>query len=205
MTTGNPQEIEFWFDFGSQYSYLSVMRIEALSRPLGVAVVWKPFLLGPIFRELGWSTSPFVQQKERGAYMWKDIARQARKFGLPWQQPSSFPRSAVLPLRVTLAAAREPWVGAFCQAVMQRNFVADANIDTVEAVTAILQELGLPHGYWIDLALREENKLALRQQTEEARQRGIFGAPTFFVAGEMFWGNDRLDDALAFACEASEG
>ena len=78
--------IEFWFEFGSNYSYLSVMRIEDAARRYGVRIAWKPFLLGPIFRALGMETSPFLLQKEKGAYVWQDMARQCRKYGLRWTQ-----------------------------------------------------------------------------------------------------------------------
>ena len=84
-------EIEFWFEFGSNYSYLSVMRIEEEARRHGVRIAWKPFLLGPIFRALGMENSPFVLQKEKGAYVQQDMARLCRKYGLaPWVKPSVF-------------------------------------------------------------------------------------------------------------------
>ena len=102
MSSSAPPAVEFWFEFGSNYSYLTVMRIEDLVRRAGLRLAWKPFLLGPIFRELG-------------------------------------------------------------------------------------------------AAVSEANKLALREQTAEARRRGVFGAPTFFVGDEMFWGDDRLEDAIGFA------
>ncbi len=197
------EAIEFWFDFGSNYSYLSTMRIENLAASLGLSVRWRPFLLGPIFRSLGWDTSPFVLQKEKGAHMWKDMVRQCRKYEITWNKPSHFPRSAVLPLRIALAGAGQPWIGSFCRAVMQRNFVADREIDSVLAMEEVLEELNLPSAAWIAAALTDSNKQALRAQTDEARRRGVFGAPTFFVGEEMFWGNDRLDDALAYAAEVT--
>jgi 2-hydroxychromene-2-carboxylate isomerase len=67
--------VEFWYDFGSNYSYLSIMRVEKLAQDLGVKVAWKPFLLGPIFKSFGWESSPFVLQKEKGAYVWQDMVR----------------------------------------------------------------------------------------------------------------------------------
>ena len=118
-------EIEFWFEFGSNYSYLSVMRIEDEARRRNVRIAWKPFLLGPIFRALGFDNSPFVLQKEKGAYVWQDMARQCRKYGLRWTQPSKFPRLGVLPLRVALLGAERPWIGAFCRQVMELNWALD--------------------------------------------------------------------------------
>jgi 2-hydroxychromene-2-carboxylate isomerase len=192
-------EIELWFEFGSNYSYLSVMRIEDAARRCGVSIAWKPFLLGPIFRALGMETSPFVLQKEKGAYVWQDMARQCRKYGLRWTQPSVFPRLGVLPLRIALIGVDQPWIGAFCRRVMELNFALDQDINGPDRLVPILKELGLPPSDILNAAQAEPTKARLRQQTEEARARGIFGAPTFFVGKEMFWGNDRLDDALLFA------
>lgn len=194
-------EIEFWFEFGSNYSYLSVMRIEDAARRSGVRIIWKPFLLGPIFRALGMETSPFVLQKQKGAYVWQDMPRQCRKYGLRWTQPSTFPRLGVLPLRVALLGAEQPWIGAFCRGVMELNFAQDQDINQADRLAPILTELGLPAADILDQAQAERTKARLREQTERARARGIFGAPTFLVGAEMFWGNDRLDDALLFASE----
>ena len=193
------REIEFWFEFGSNYSYLSVMRIEAAAAQRDVAVRWKPFLLGPIFRSLGWSTSPFVLQKAKGDYVWQDMARQCRKHGLPWQRPTEFPRSALLPLRVALVGAEQPWIGAYCRRIMSLNFAEDRAIDDPIIVAEVLMQLGLDAQAILGEAQSEANKLKLRQQTDAAQARGIFGAPTFFVGDAMFWGDDRLDDALVSA------
>ena len=193
--------IEFWFEFASTYSYLSVMRIEAAARPYGVRVIWKPFLLGPIFAALGMETSPFLLQREKGIYMWRDMVRQCRKYGLRWTQPSTFPRTSILSARIALLGAGEAWIGEFCRRVMELNFVRDQEIDQADRLAEILAALGLPAVSLLDEAQAEATKGRLRAQTEEARRRGIFGAPTFFVGAEMFWGNDRLDDALALAAE----
>lgn len=194
-----PAEIEFWFEFGSNYSYLSVMRIEEAARRYGVGIIWKPFLLGPIFRALSMGTSPFVTQKEKGAYVWQDMARQCRKYGLRWTRPSMFPRLGLLPARIALLGAKEPWIGDFCRQVMELNFALDQDINQPERLVSILMELGLPAADILDQAQAEPAKALLRKQTDEARAREIFGAPTFFVGPEMFWGNDRLDDALQLA------
>ena len=195
------REIEFWFEFGSNYSYPAVMRVEKEAKRRNVRLLWKPFLLGPIFRELGFETSPFVLQKEKGAYVWEDMARQCRKYGIPWKRPSVFPRLGVLPLRVVLVGIDQPWIGEFSKRVMELNFAFDQDINQVEGIAPILTELGLPASEIIAQAQSEPIKNLLRQQTEQARLKGIFGAPTFFVGKEMFWGNDRLEDALLFASE----
>jgi len=195
--------MEFWFDFGSNYSYLSVMRISALAQRHGVTVQWRPFLLGPLFKALGWDNSPFVLQKEKGRYMQQDMARECRKYGLqPWKQPSEFPRHSLLPVRVALYGEDQPWIAPFCERIMLRNFAEDRSISTEADVGEVLAALGLDPAPILAGAQTDANKLRLRERTEQAHQRGVFGAPSFFVGDEMFWGNDRLDDAVTQATRA---
>ncbi|MDC8760805.1 2-hydroxychromene-2-carboxylate isomerase [Janthinobacterium fluminis] len=199
MHTSTPAELEIWFDFASNYSYLSVMRIEDLARRAGARVLWRPFLLGPVFQSFGWTNSPFVLQKAKGEYMWRDIVRECDKYALPWRRPAEFSRRSLLPVRVALYGEQEPWIAEFCRRVMLRNFSADLDIDAEASVAAVLAEMGLDAAAIIASAQADENKRKLRARGEQAIALGIFGAPTFFVAGEMFWGNDRLDDAIARA------
>lgn len=191
--------IEFWLDFGSNYSYISAMRVEALARAHHVLVQWRPFMLGPIFKNLGWEAAPFVQQELKGAYVWKDMARQCEKYGIPWSRPSIFPRPSVYPMRVAAAFANEPWVGEFCRRVMLLNFSEDRDISSNDVAVDVLNQIGLTGADIVQKAQSEEKKNRLREFTNRAQELNIFGAPMFFVNGEMFWGNDRLDDALAYA------
>jgi 2-hydroxychromene-2-carboxylate isomerase len=195
--------MEFWFEFGSNYSYLSVMRIEELAVKRGVTILWRPFLLGPIFKSQGWESSPFVLQPAKGDYMWRDMQRQCARYGLPWNRPSAFPRRALLPMRVALVGAEQPWMGCFCREIMLLNFRDDRDIDAPAPVTEVLDRLDLPAGEIIAQAQSAPNKALLREQTELAARRGVFGAPTLFVGEEMFWGNDRLDEALEFAAQCA--
>jgi len=198
-----PASLEFWFEFGSPYSYLSAMRIEALGAQYGVSIEWKPFLLGPIFRAFGWGDSPLVLQKEKGAYAMRDLERECLKYGVRWQRPTRFPRRALLPMRVAILGAREPWIGEYSRRMMQLNFADDRDIDTAEAVSEVLVSLDLAAAPIIESALSEDNKQRLREQTETAQRRGVFGAPMFFSGEEMFWGNDRLEVALNHAALAA--
>lgn len=191
--------IEFWFEFGSNYSYLSLMRIEALAANAGVPLRWQPFLLGPIFRELGYQDSPFNAHKEKGAYVWRDMARRAAKYGLPFTKPSVFPRPALLPMRVALLGVDQAWMGEFCRRIMLQNWAHDRDIDDAGVVLAALEGLVPDPAALVHTGRQDGTKAALRAQTARARQLGIFGAPTFMVNGEMFWGDDRLEDALTFA------
>ena len=203
ITSIQPPCIDFWFEFGSNYSYLSAMRIEVAAAQRGVVVRWRPFLLGPIFQSFGWSSSPFVLQKAKGAYVWKDMERQCDKYGIPWQKPSVFPRPATLPMKVAAAHAEAQWIGRYCRIFMTKNFALDEDINTQEQVGEVLAGFGLDAQVILDEAFSDARKSRLREATADAQARGIFGAPTFFARGEMFWGNDRLDDALAFAAGAA--
>jgi 2-hydroxychromene-2-carboxylate isomerase len=195
--------IEFWFDFGSNYSYLSMMRIRRLMEASGLRVTLKPFMLGPIFKTLGWETSPFVLQTMKGNYVWQDMRRQCVKYGLRWQRPSVFPRNALLAARVALLGEGKPWAMDFCEQVMLASFADDREIGDPAVIAAILMSLGIDSEALIAAAGKEACKAALRQRTVEAQARGIFGAPMFFVGDEMFLGNDRLEDALAHATSIS--
>lgn len=188
--------LDFWFDLASNYSYLSAMRIDELATRAGVAVRWRPFLLGPIFDALGWDAPPFVAQKEKGEYVMRDMQRQCAKYALPWTPPTEFPRRALLATRVAILAADEPWLPTWCRAVMVRNFGEDREVDSPEAITQMLEARGLDAAAILALATGDENRQRLRERTQVARSLGIFGAPTFFVGEEMFWGNDRLEDAI---------
>jgi len=144
-------------------------------------------------------SSPFVLQKEKGAYVWQDMERQCRKYGLRWKRPSTFPRLSVLASRVAILGAEQSWMAEYCRRVMELNFVEDQDINSTTQLTPILTELSLSAVAILAEAQTEPIKALLRTQTAQARARGIFGAPTFFVGTEMFWGNDRMDDALQLA------
>jgi 2-hydroxychromene-2-carboxylate isomerase len=193
--------IEFWFDFGSNYSYLSMLRIRRLAADAGVQVRLKPFMLGPIFKSLGWETSPFVLQTMKGNYVWRDMQRQCDKYGLRWQRPSVFPRNALLAARVALQGESRPWLDAFCEQVMVANFADDLDISDEAVISSILAGLGADAEPLIAGSRSDACKAALRNRSADAQTRGIFGAPMFFVGSEMFWGNDRLDDAIALAAQ----
>ena len=117
--------VEFWFEFASTYSYLAVMRIERAAEAAGVDIAWKPFLLGPVFLALGWNDSPFNIYPPKGRYMWRDMERQCEKYGLPWKRPTSFPRRALLPMRVAVLGKDSVWIEAFSRRMMALNFVED--------------------------------------------------------------------------------
>jgi 2-hydroxychromene-2-carboxylate isomerase len=192
--------LEFWYEFASTYSYLSAMRIEEAAAALDVEIRWRPFLLGPIFSAQGWNSSPFNVYPAKGRYMWRDLARESARLGIPFKKPSPFPQNSLSAARVALYGAELEWGPAFSKAVFRTQFGEGRSIEEPAAVQAILTSLGLDSDQVMRGATGDANKTRLRALTEEARSRGIFGAPTFISdEGEMFWGNDRLDQALAWA------
>jgi 2-hydroxychromene-2-carboxylate isomerase len=192
--------LDFWYEFGSTYSYLTAMRIEAAAAASGVDLRWRPFLLGPIFAAQGWTTSPFNLYPAKGRYMWRDLEREAARLGLQVKRPDPFPQNALVAARVALIGDDHPWGPTFTKAVYKAEFGEGRSIAEPAAVAAILTHLGLDADGIMATAVAEPNKARLKAVTEEARSRGVFGAPTFFTEdGEMFWGNDRLEQALAWA------
>jgi len=194
-----PHRLEFWFEFASTYSYLAASRIVDLATAAGVTLAWKPFLLGPIFRAQGWNDSPFNIYETKGRYMWRDMERSCEKYGLPWRRPTQFPRNGLMAARAACVAAEEAWCPAFVRGVYHANFVDDHDIGDARVVGAILEKLDQSASAWLERAQSGESKERLRQQTDAAMQRGIFGAPSFVVRDQLFWGNDRLEDALGWA------
>jgi len=196
--------IDFWFDFGSTYSYPAVMRAGALASHHGIRVNWRPFLLGVIFREQGLSDSPFNVYPPKGRYMWRDLERTCRALGIPFQRPSQFPRNGILAARVACFFAGERWVPDFVRAVFRANFVVDTDISDPVVIDGCIAAVGEDPASILEQAQSPESKAKLREQTDEAMRIGIFGAPTVVVGEELFWGNDRLEDALVLASQRPE-
>ncbi len=197
--------LEFWFEFASTYSYLAAEQVEARAGVSGVDVAWRPFLLGPIFRAQGFADSPFNLFPAKGRYMWRDLARLCAKYGVAFSRPSVFPRNGLLAARVACAAASEPWLPDFVRAGYRANFALDRDIADPRVLVTLLDDLGQPGAAILERAASNENKLALRAQSERAASLGIFGAPSFRVGSELFWGHDRLDDALAWCVRDALG
>jgi 2-hydroxychromene-2-carboxylate isomerase len=198
--------VEFWYEFASTYSYLSAMRIEALAEAAGVAIRWRPFLLGPIFQAQGWTTSPFNLFPAKGRHMWRDMEREAARLGLPCRRPEPFPQNSLIAARVALVGAEHPWGPTFTKAVYRAQFGEGRSIAEPAAIQDILARLGLDADAVLRTAQAEPNKTRLKALTEEARSRGIFGAPSFITEdGELFWGNDRLEQAIAWAAGERPG
>jgi 2-hydroxychromene-2-carboxylate isomerase len=228
--------LDFWFDLASTYSYPTATRIGALAGAAGVAVRFRPFLLGPIFKAQGWDTSPFNLYPAKGRHMWRDLERICAELKLPFRRPEPFPQSSLLAARVALVGldaicgeddswpddswgkaswgkaswgkaswgkaswGKASWGKNFCLAVYRAEFADGLRIDEPSTIRAILSDLKVDPERAMAAAQTADIKDKLRTQTAEAQRLDIFGAPTFTTAdGELFWGNDRLEAAIAWA------
>lgn len=191
--------IDFWYDPASSYSFLSALRIEALAKDAGVEVAWRPFLLGPIFKEQGWTSSPFNLYPAKGRYMVRDIERVAASRGLGFRLPAIFPANSLKAARIALVGAEEGWIAPFTRAMFAAQFEQGADIDDDQVLRRILGDLELDAAVILSRTETPQLKQKLKDQTAEAARLGIFGAPTFTVKGEIFWGDDRLEQALDWA------
>ncbi len=196
--------IDFWYDPASSYSFLSALRIEEMTRQAGVGLIWRPFLLGPIFKEQGWTTSPFNLYPAKGRYMVRDIERIAASRGLGFHLPAVFPANSLKAARTAMVGAEDGWIAPFTRALFTAQFVDRADISDQKVLERILDDLGLD----ATAVLRQTESLDLKQklkdQTAEAARLGVFGAPTFTAHDEIFWGDDRLEQALDWALRRSQ-
>ncbi|MCO4745321.1 MAG: 2-hydroxychromene-2-carboxylate isomerase [Proteobacteria bacterium] len=180
--------LEFFYDLGSPYSYLAGQRLKG-GAP-GVELVWRPFLLGAVLKSAGNAMPASVPAKAR--YMYIDLYRQAQQHGIPFSFPTKFPLNTLLPQRVLtgLPVRDLPHVS---QALFEAYWVNDVDIASPERLASVLSVTAVAR------ARERDVKDRLRANTDEALARGAFGAPTFFVGSEMFFGNDRLDMAISAA------
>ena len=193
--------LDFWFEYASTYSHLAAMRVGAEAATRGVEVVWRPFLLGPIFGAQGWRDSPFNLYPAKGRNMWRDLARQAAKHGLaPVVRPEPFPQHSVLAARATLALP-EARRGAFAVQVFRAEFEAGRDISEPGVISAALRAAGVAAPAEVLAATQDPAvKADLRAEGAAAAALGIYGAPSFVAEdGELFWGHDRMEDALDWA------
>jgi 2-hydroxychromene-2-carboxylate isomerase len=192
--------LEFWLEYGSTYSYLSVARIGPLADAARIEVRWRPFLLMPLLIDQGLSQGPFLPFPRKTAYMWRDLERRAARHGIPYRRPSRYPpENVLLTARIGVLAAREGWCRAFTERTFALHWTEDRMIGTEENLNTVLTALGHAPAEVIARALSADNKERLKAETEEARRLGLFGAPSFVAGGELFWGDDRLEEALECA------
>jgi len=167
-------------------------------------VRWRPFLLGPPFAEAGWTTSPFNLIPAKGRNMWRDLERITDAMGLPFRKPDPFPQNSLLAARVATALPDDGKRAAFSREVYRLEFGEGLSIMDPEVLGRALTSAGIEPAAAIVAAGAEDVKKALRATTEEAKAAGLFGAPSILTAdGELFWGNDRLEQAVEWAARVA--
>ncbi len=197
MPTGT---IDFWFTMGSTYTCLSVARYEALAAAAGVKVRLRPFKGVPALT--GITALPFLPGTNKIRYMWRDIERRAAAQGMKLRMPVAYPSPApVRANRVALVGVREGWAAAYLGAAYRLWFGEGLGNGGEENLRAALAEAGQAGEVDRILALAESDEViaALDAETDTARALGLFGSPSFVVDGEVFWGDDHLEDAIAWA------
>ncbi len=189
--------IDFWFSIGSTYSYLSVMRLADIEEETGISFDWRPFSVRAIMVEM--DNIPFSKKPIKARYMWRDIERRARKYGIDATLPAPYPlKQFDLANRVAVVGLKKGWCRDYVIATYRKWFQNGQPAGSDPNLTESLVEIGQHPERVIESANSPEIETAYLAATDEARSLGIFGSPTFVVGQELFWGEDRLDDAISW-------
>jgi 2-hydroxychromene-2-carboxylate isomerase len=189
--------IDFWFTMGSTYSYLTVMRLREVQRSTGISFRWRPFHLLVILQEM--KHVPFADKPTKSAYMWRDIERRAAMYGIPVKLPAPYPaKQSMMANLVAIVGMRESWGADYVHAAYRRWFQLGQETGSEPNVSESLRDIGQDPARVLALADSTNAKAALTAETNTARELEIFGSPTFTVGRELFWGDDRLEDAISW-------
>jgi 2-hydroxychromene-2-carboxylate isomerase len=183
--------LEYFFDYVSPFAYLADSQLPALVERTGAELVYRPFLLGGVMKASG--NSPPFTVPAKGAWVNADMQRWAKRYGVEVRMNPHFPVNTVLTMRAALVVLEGGGFPAFHKAVFSAMWKEGVNVGDAEGLRGVLEKCGLDAAAVLERCGEPEIKDALRRNTEEAVERGAFGAPTFFVGDQMFWGNDRLD------------
>lgn len=184
---------EFWFDFGSTASYLAWTQLPALEAETGATAVLQPMLLGGVFQATGNQSPANIPAK--GKYLFVDFDRFAERYGVPFKVNPNFPINTLLLMRgaIVLQMKGDPRFRDYCNAMFNAIWVDSLNMNDPATAAEALRKAGFDPQALIAAASEQTTKDALKAATQEAVDRGVFGAPTFFVGDQMFWGQDRMD------------
>jgi len=184
---------EFWYDFGSTATYLAWTQLPALESVTGAKAVWQPMLLGAVFQAVGNQSPANIPAK--GKYIFADFARFAKRYGVTLNRNPYFPINTLLLMRiaVVLQTKGDARFLDYCTAIFNSIWVESLNMNDAVIAAGVIQRAGFDAQALIAAASEQSTKDALKAATQAAVDRGIFGAPTFFVGDQMFWGQDRMD------------
>jgi len=190
-------QIDFWFTMGSTYSYLSVMRLKEVGQSTGLSFRWRPFHLLLILQEM--KHVPFADKPAKFRYMWRDLERRAAMYGIPAVLPAPYPaKHSIMANLVAIVGMNEGWGADFVRAAYRRWFQLGEETGSEPNVSLSLRDIGQDSGRVLSIANESETNDRLLAETQTAKQLGIFGSPTFAVERELFWGDDRLEDAISW-------
>ena len=190
--------LDFFFFIGSTYTYLSVSRVDAAAAKAGVTVRWRPFSVRTLMREQ--NNSPFTGKPAKMSYMWRDVERRAKRQSIEFRSIPPYPVDPdELANRVATLSAVEGWCPDYTRATYRSWFLESKVPGEVANVRALLAQLSRDPDAVIAKANSQEIRDRYAAETGAARELGIFGSPTFACGKEIFWGDDRLEDALDWA------
>jgi 2-hydroxychromene-2-carboxylate isomerase len=196
--------LDFWFSIGSPYTFLAVMRLPEIAERAEVEVRWRPFDIRAIQIEA--NVAPFADRPLKAAYMWRDIERRSAKFGLTIRLPIPYPLAEIEQAnRVAVLAASEGWCPAYAIATYRHWFVDRAPAGSEANLSASIEEAGQDPARVLERANSKAGIAALNAATGEAKEIGIFSSPSFVADGELFWGHDRLEDAIEWQHNLDQG
>lgn len=191
------EAIDFWYSIGSTYTYLTVMRLSDYATKNGVIINWRPFVVRTIMIEQ--KNIPFRNKPVKSAYMWRDIKRRVAMYGLTASLPAPYPlEEGALANQIALLGRQEGWVQEYTVETYRLWFVDGHPAGSEPNVSESLRRIGQDPVRVHEKAQSSEIVDALAAETVTARDMGVFGSPTFVVKEEVFWGDDRLDDAVSW-------
>lgn len=185
------KKVEFYYDFSSPYTYIASTRIEKICEDNGAELEWKPFLLGGVFNEIG--SIPAVQIDNKFRYLRRDFEESARYYGADFNFPELFPLNSVRSMRGAFAALEQNKLVEYNHEMFRLYWIQGIDLSKAEILGEAVSKIGIDSEWFVNRIAEQEIKDNLREETNIAVQRGVFGAPTMFVDEKMFWGNDRLN------------
>ena len=196
-TSAGQRIVEFWFDVGSPYSYLAAKALPAIAQAAGATVSWRPMLLGGVFKATGNQSPMVVPAKAR--WTAQDLERQAARIGVPFRLNPHFPINTMVLMRGAAGYAMrgDRALAPYLDAVFRAMWVDGRDLGDPAQAASVLADAGIDPVAFEALVADPQVKDKLKRDTEEAVSRGVFGAPSFFVGDQLFWGQDRLEAVAA--------